>query len=71
MTEKEVIKKAMTETSTTQLELAQKLGYKTQSAISSKLKAEKLDTNVFIKMLDAMGYTVKVCKDGTDWVLKA
>lgn len=56
----EIIRKAMSETNTTQLDLAKRLGYVTQSAISSKLKADKLDTKAFIKMLDVMGYTVNV-----------
>ena len=65
MSPNEIIKKAMSETNTTQLELAKRLGYVTQSAISSKLKADKLDTIAFVKMLDVMGYTVNVVsKDG-------
>ena len=52
------IKQAMQNTSTTQSDLAAALGYATQSAISSKLKASKLDTVAFIQMLNAMQYKI-------------
>ena len=52
------IKEAMQKTNTTQSDLAAALGYATQSAISSKLKASKLDTTAFIQMLQAMHYKV-------------
>ena len=52
------IKEAMQKTGTTQSDLAAALGYATQSAISSKLKASKLDTIAFIQMLQAMHYKV-------------
>ena len=52
------IKESMQQTGTTQSDLAAALGYATQSAISSKLKASKLDTIAFIQMLQAMHYKV-------------
>jgi len=52
------IKEAMQKTGTTQSDLAAALGYATQSAISSKLKASKLDTIAFIQMLNAMNYKI-------------
>jgi Mn-dependent DtxR family transcriptional regulator len=60
MTANEIVTTVMTATKTTQMQLAKAMGYATQSAISSKLKATKLDSTAFVKMLEAMGYTVFV-----------
>lgn len=60
MKAKEIINSIMGETSTTQELLAKTLGYKTQSAISSKLKATKLDVEFFSNVIEAMGYSVIV-----------
>jgi hypothetical protein len=45
----------------TQMELANKLGYKTQSGVGNALSRENgMRVDVFVKMMNAMGYDVVV-----------
>lgn len=58
----EAIKLVMEQTGTRQVDLAKSLKYRTQSAVSSKLKANKFDLSTFVKMMNTMGYAVIVEK---------
>lgn len=56
----ELIKRAMKEKNTTQIQLAERLGYKTQSGISSRLQGKSIRMDTFVKMMSALGYSVMI-----------
>ena len=68
MKSNEVVRSVMTADGITQMELANKLGYKTQSGVGNALSRENgMRVDVFIKMMNAMGYDV-VVRRGKDEV---
>lgn len=70
MKSNEVIRAAMTKDRMTQVNLATKLGYKTQSGISNALNRENgMRVDVFIKMMNAMGYDVVVRRGKDEMVV--
>lgn len=52
----EALKIAMKNQKTTQQQLADRIGAKSQSVISERLKMENLSVNTVLEMLDAIGY---------------
>ena len=60
MNEKNIITEAMKSCGWNQQLLAEKCGYKSQSAISNKVNGKSLRVDTFAKILDAMGYEIVV-----------
>ena len=61
MKSNEVVRTVMSADGITQMELANKLGYKTQSGVGNALSRENgMRVDVFVKMMNAMGYDVIV-----------
>lgn len=61
MKSNEVVRAVMSADGITQMELANKLGYKTQSGVGNALSRENgMRMDVFVKMMNAMGYDVIV-----------
>lgn len=61
MKSNEVVRSVMSADGITQTELANKLGYKTQSGVGNALSRENgMRVDVFVKMMNAMGYDVIV-----------
>lgn len=61
MKSNEVVRAVMSADGITQMELANKLGYKTQSGVGNALSRENgMRVDVFVKMMNAMGYDVVV-----------
>ena len=69
MKSNEVVRAVMSADGITQMELANKLGYKTQSGVGNALSRENgMRVDVFVKMMNAMGYDV-VVRRGKDEVV--
>lgn len=61
MKSNEAVRAVMSADGITQMELANKLGYKTQSGVGNALSRENgMRVDVFVKMMNAMGYDVIV-----------
>lgn len=60
MNEKQIIKEAMKSLGWSQETLKDKLGYSTQSSVSSRLNGSSMRVDTFVKFLSAMGYKVVV-----------
>lgn len=61
MKSNEVVRTVMSADGITQANLATKLGYKTQSGVGNALSRENgMRVDVFVKMMNAMGYDVVV-----------
>lgn len=61
MKSNEVVRTVMSTDGITQANLAAKLGYKTQSGVGNALSRENgMRVDVFVKMMNAMGYDVIV-----------
>ena len=60
MNEKDVIREAMKSMGWSQETLKEKLGYSTQSSVSSRLNGSSMRVDTFVKFLSAMGYRVIV-----------
>lgn len=61
MKSNDVVRAVMTADGITQTELARKLGYKTQSGVGNALSRDNgMRVDVFVKMMNAMGYDVVV-----------
>lgn len=60
MNEKDVIREAMKSLGWSQETLKEKLGYSTQSSVSSRLNGSSMRVDTFVKFLSAMGYRVIV-----------
>jgi antitoxin component HigA of HigAB toxin-antitoxin module len=61
MKSNEAIRAVMSSDGITQANLAAKLGYKTQSGVGNALSRENgMRVDVFVKMMNAMGYDVVV-----------
>ena len=61
MKSNEVVRAVMTSDGITQMELARTLGYKTQSGVGNALSRDNgMRVDVFVKMMNAMGYDVIV-----------
>lgn len=60
MNEKDIIRAAMKTCGWTQETLAEKLGYTTQSSVSSRLNGSSMRVDTFVKFLKVMGYQVKI-----------
>lgn len=61
MKSNEAVRAVMSADGITQMELANKLGYKTQSGVGNALSRENgMRVDVFVKMMNAMGYDVVV-----------
>lgn len=68
MKSNEVVRAVMSADGITQMELANKLGYKTQSGVGNALSRENgMRMDVFVKMMNAMGYDV-IVRRGKDEV---
>lgn len=61
MKSNEVVRAVMSADGITQMELANKLGYETQSGVGNALSRKNgMRVDVFVKMMNAMGYDVIV-----------
>lgn len=60
MNEKEIIREAMRSLGWSQETLKEKLGYSSQSSVSSRLNGSSMRVDTFVKFLSAMGYKVVV-----------
>lgn len=61
MKSNDVVRSVMSADGITQANLAAKLGYKTQSGVGNALSRENgMRVDVFVKMMNAMGYDVVV-----------
>jgi len=61
MNEKEILRRGMKVRGLTQLDLAKKFGYKTQSSVSNVLNKHKsMRVDVLARMLDILGYDIWV-----------
>jgi antitoxin component HigA of HigAB toxin-antitoxin module len=61
MKSNKAIRAVMSSDGITQANLAERLGYKTQSGVSNALSRENgMRVDVFVKMMNAMGYDVVV-----------
>lgn len=61
MKSNEAVRAVMSSAGITQANLAEKLGYKTQSGVGNALSRENgMRVDVFVKMMNAMGYDVVV-----------
>ena len=60
MNEKDIIREAMKSMGWSQETLKDKLGYSTQSSVSSRLNGSSMRVDTFVKFLSAMGYRVIV-----------
>lgn len=61
MKSNEAVRAVMSADGITQMELANKLGYRTQSGVGNALSRENgMRVDVFVKMMNAMGYDVIV-----------
>lgn len=56
----EAIKAAMKDTKTTQAQLADRIGAKSQSVIAQRLSLKNLSVDTVIEMLDALGYELVI-----------
>ena len=56
----EAIRQAMKNQKTTQKQLADRIGAKSQSVISERLKMDNLSINTVIEMLDGIGYEMVI-----------
>ncbi len=69
MKEQDILKEAILVRGINQGELAKLAGYKTQSAISSRLYGKSIRVDTFTKLLSAMGFSVKVEGHGHTWII--
>jgi antitoxin component HigA of HigAB toxin-antitoxin module len=70
MKSNEVVRAAMSADGMTQANLAAKMGYKTQSGIGNALSRENgMRVDVFVKMMNAMGYDVVVRRGKDEMVV--
>ena len=60
MNEKDIVREAMKTLGWSQDTLREKLGYSTQSSVSSRLNGSSMRVDTFVKFLAAMGYRVIV-----------
>lgn len=60
MNEKDIIREAMKSLGWSQETLMEKLGYSSQSSVSSRLNGSSMRVDTFVKFLAAMGYKVVV-----------
>lgn len=68
MKSKEVIKAAMAVDNLTQMGLAEKMGYTTQSYVGNPLSRKSdMKVETFVKMVKAMGYDVVVRRGNTEF----
>jgi transcriptional regulator with XRE-family HTH domain len=67
MREQEIMREAITARGINQGELAKLAGYNAQSSISSRLYGKSMRVDTFIKLLNAMGFSVKVEGLGHTW----
>lgn len=75
MNEKDIIREIMNEIGWTQDTLREKLGYNTQSAVSSRLNGSSMRVDTFVKFLSAMNYKLVVVsaspnKNKNKWVVR-
>lgn len=69
MKEKDIIREAMNKSGFTQVDLQKALNLKSQSSISAYLKSDSMRVDTFVKMLNAMGYSVKVTNGENEWTV--
>lgn len=69
MKEKDIVREAMNKSGFTQVDLQKALNLKSQSSISTYLKSGSMRVDTFVKMLNAMGYSVKVTNGENEWTV--
>lgn len=69
MKEKNIVREAMNKSGFTQVDLQKALNLKSQSSISTYLKSDSMRVDTFVKMLNAMGYSVKVTNGENEWTV--
>lgn len=73
MNEKDIIREAMKEVGWTQEELRKKLGYTSQSSVSSRINGASMRVDTLVRFLDVMGYEVVVKRKksgGSQWTIE-
>lgn len=71
MNEKEIVKTIMEKTNTTQIDLQKKLGLKSQSSISTYLKADSMRVDKLVDLLGVMGAKLIIRTDDEEWEVRA
>ena len=69
MKEKDIVREAMNKSGFTQVDLQKALNLKSQSSISTYLKSDSMRVDTFVKMLNAMSYSVKVTNGENEWTV--
>lgn len=69
MKEKDIVREAMNKSGFTQVDLQKALNLKSQSSISTYLKSDSMRVDTFVKMLNVMGYSVKVTNGENEWTV--
>ena len=69
MKKKDIVREAMNKSGFTQVDLQKALNLKSQSSISTYLKSDSMRVDTFVKMLNAMGYSVKVTNGENEWTV--
>ena len=69
MKEKDIVREVMNKSGFTQVDLQKALNLKSQSSISTYLKSDSMRADTFVKMLNAMGYSVKVTNGENEWTV--
>lgn len=69
MKEKDIVREAINKSGFTQVDLQKALNLKSQSSISTYLKSDSMRVDTFVKMLNAMGYSVKVTNGENEWTV--
>ncbi len=69
MKEKDIVREAMNKSGFTQVDLQKALNLKSQSSISTYLKSDSMRVDTFVKMLNTMGYSVKVTNGENEWTV--
>jgi hypothetical protein len=69
MKEKDIVREVMNKSGFTQVDLQKALNLKSQSSISTYLKSDSMRVDTFVKMLNAMGYSVKVTNGENEWTV--
>ena len=73
MTDKEILQAALKESGMKQADIAKKLGVN-KSTVSTNMRRDHMSVDVFLKLLEVMGYKVAVFKESEEdvrrWIVK-
>ena len=69
MKDKDIVREAMKKTGFTQVDMQKALNLKSQSSISTYLKGDSMRVDTFVKLLNVMGYSVRVTNGENEWTV--